>query len=712
MDVAEERSLSAVSSVTCPSCKISVVPSSRSRTMCPFCGSFYNQAANNNLALRQRHDRSEETVHFPNIESHRPYMQFAGFGPLLTEGLGVIHTYITGLLLPPTSPNSNSALYLSLPPIQQTTEGRLVSIPGNSQDSDVRNNNQAFSSARSRGKSSISQKINFDDDVIVYPNRQYTVDFFRDEIEEAKSSGEFTKVQEIYETTFSSLVELNAVFKERPQEEVVKADNPEIKVDLLNAVYDNLTYLVSKISLQNLNLPQAFIDQQVILYLLKSTHIRKKVEKSKMPLVVALHHHKLYHQEAKQFSYCQYPFILSIVAKKTILQRDSEQQMILNARRSLLSRTLLQQAADIDVFFLNLNVRRSHLVSDSLNEVARKQSDLKKKLKVTFVGEPGLDMGGLTKEWFLLLIKQIFDIDYGMFVYHKKARCYWFSTAQMGNLREYNLIGVLMGLAVYNSTILDLHFPTACYKKLLSPPVVPKDLNHAEVGLCNFSMDDFAEVMPDVAIGLKELLAYEGNVEEDFCMNFQVSVEEFGEVKTHVLKPDGENIPVTNENREEYVQLYKDLILNKAIYKPFKAFYLGFHSVCASNALIMLRPEEVEMLVCGSPTLDMEELRKVTEYDGFQEDEPIIKEFWEVVKDYNQDLQKQFLRFTTGSDRVPVGGMGEMSFKISALNHNTEMLPISHTCFNQLVLPRYKSKDILKEKLTIAISNAEGFGLE
>jgi len=46
-------------------------------------------------------------------------------------------------------------------------------------------------------------------------------------------------------------------------------------------------------------------------------------------------------------------------------------------------------------------------------EIARKQNDLKKKLKVTFVGEPGLDMGGLTKEWFLLLIRHIFHPDYG-----------------------------------------------------------------------------------------------------------------------------------------------------------------------------------------------------------------------------------------------------------------------------------------------------------
>ena len=178
----------------------------------------------------------------------------------------------------------------------------------------------------------------------------------------------------------------------------------------------------------------------------------------------------------------------------------------------------------MDVFFLNLNVRRSHLLSDSLSEISRKQLDLKKKLKVTFVGEPGLDMGGLTKEWFLLLIKEIFHSNYGMFVYHKQSRCYWFSTTQSGNnLREYNLIGVLTGLAVYNSITLDLHFPTACYKKLLSPPVVPADIESSDVGTAPVTMDDFAEVMPDVAVGLKQLLAYEGSVEEDFCMTFQVS---------------------------------------------------------------------------------------------------------------------------------------------------------------------------------------------
>ncbi|KAK2167348.1 hypothetical protein LSH36_29g07011 [Paralvinella palmiformis] len=79
------------------------------------------------------------------------------------------------------------------------------------------------------------------------------------------------------------------------------------------------------------------------------------------------------------------------------------------------SATKRRQMPDIGMLFLNLSVRRSHLVSDSLNEISRKQHDLKKKLKVTFHGEPGLDMGGLTKEWFLLLVRQIFQDEYGKF---------------------------------------------------------------------------------------------------------------------------------------------------------------------------------------------------------------------------------------------------------------------------------------------------------
>lgn len=139
------------------------------------------------------------------------------------------------------------------------------------------------------------------------------------------------------------------------------------------------------------------------------------------------------------------------------------------SQQSLVDKVSRRQRPDMNMLFLNMKVRRTHLVSDSLDELTRKRADLKKKLKVTFVGEAGLDMGGLTKEWFLLLIRQIFHPDYGMFTYHKDSHCHWFSSFKCDNYSEFRLVGILMGLAVYNSITLDIRFPPCCYKKITEP---------------------------------------------------------------------------------------------------------------------------------------------------------------------------------------------------------------------------------------------------
>lgn len=52
-----------------------------------------------------------------------------------------------------------------------------------------------------------------------------------------------------------------------------------------------------------------------------------------------------------------------------------------------------------------------------------------------------------------------------------------------------------------------------------------------------------------------------------------------------------------------------------------------------------------------------------------------------------------------------------MAFCVMKHGEDSEQLPSAHTCFNHLLLPTYKTKEKLREKLLIAISNAEGFGL-
>jgi E3 ubiquitin-protein ligase HECTD2 len=120
-----------------------------------------------------------------------------------------------------------------------------------------------------------------------------------------------------------------------------------------------------------------------------------------------------------------------------------------------------------------------------------------------------------------------------------------------------------------------------------------------------------------------------GDVNDDLMVTFEVSIEEYDKVTTRELVANGKDKPVTNDNRDEFVKLYLEWLLNTSIDERFRAFYLGFHSVCASNALIMLRPEEVEQLVCGCPTLDLGELRKVTYYDGYKQDDKTVEYFWQ-----------------------------------------------------------------------------------
>ncbi|KAF4791348.1 putative E3 ubiquitin-protein ligase HECTD2 [Turdus rufiventris] len=497
------------------------------------------------------------------------------------------------------------------------------------------------------------------------PVRTKTVKDFQDDMEKSKASGDWKAVHNFYSTTFDSFLEINAAFKKDTNSPFNTIEDSGINAKFVNVVYDALLNTPQDVQksvlkgiinglLQEWTGPRTKDDLRAYCILLQVRTMQYFYVNAANSLISppiisytdfynsTLDHIDLmeeYHNwqcygNSHRFSFCQYPFIISIAAKKVIIQRDSEQQMI------------------------------------SIARLARKKADLKKKLKVTFVGEAGLDMGGLTKEWFLLLIRQIFHPDYGMFTYHKDSQCHWFSSFKCDNYSEFRLVGALMGLAVYNSITLDIRFPPCCYKKLLSPPIVPCDHNTL-VGICGVTLDDLFQIMPELAHGLSELLSYEGNVEEDFYSTFQVFQEEFGVIKSYNLKPNGDKIPVTNRNRKEYVQLYVDFLLNRSIYKQFAAFYYGFHSVCASYALLLLRPEEVEILVCGSPELDMSALQRSTQYEGYQKTDLTIRYFWDVVLGFSLELQKKLLHFATGSDRVPVGGMADLNFKISKSETST-----------------------------------------
>jgi len=253
-------------------------------------------------------------------------------------------------------------------------------------------------------------------------------------------------------------------------------------------------------------------------------------------------------------------------------------------------------------------------------------------------------------------------------------------------------------LAIYNSVILDIQFPDVVYKKLMQHKSTLADLKEQNPGLWK---------------GLKALLEFKGDVQETFLRTFTVSYETmFGETKTVELKKDGAKIPLTNENRKEYVDLYVAWELEISIAKQFKAFSTGFDSVTGGEGLKLFRWEELELLICGSPELDFHALQQVTQYEEpYNADHRLIKDFWEIVHDMKLEDKKKLLFFATGSDRVPIKGLGNLSFAITRSGPDSLQLPTSHTCFNHLLLPEYSSKDKLRKSLELAIRHSRGFGL-
>ena len=173
-----------------------------------------------------------------------------------------------------------------------------------------------------------------------------------------------------------------------------------------------------------------------------------------------------------RFSFCLYPFILDAAAKANILRYEASVEQQKNQRQSFMEHMmpngLGQFTVRADVMYLVLKVRRDHIVEDTLTKVDSKpNSDLKKPLKIIFEGEEGVDEGGVKKEFFQVMLRNLLDPNYGMFLYNEKSRQLWFNCDTFENPVKYHLFGTLLGLAIYNQVILDIHFPLVLFKRLV-----------------------------------------------------------------------------------------------------------------------------------------------------------------------------------------------------------------------------------------------------
>ncbi|KAI0260666.1 HECT-domain-containing protein [Gloeopeniophorella convolvens] len=391
------------------------------------------------------------------------------------------------------------------------------------------------------------------------------------------------------------------------------------------------------------------------------------------------------------------PFAVPFEARVTIFRAFAE-----NDKRSIGA-----DVRSIEEFHARTRatVRRGHVAEDGFDKLG--DADLKRNIQITFIDqfgekELGIDGGGVFKEFLTDLSKEVFDTDRGLWLANKKNELYpnhgTYAT-EPHSLNWYRFIGRILGKALYEGILIDVVFAGFFLAKWL--------------GKQSF-LDDLASLDPDLYQGLLFLKHYPGNPEE-LSLNFTVADEEFGVARTIDLKPNGSNIPVTRDNKLEYILRVSHYRLTKQIKKQSDAFFEGLSDIIDPKWLRMFNQQELQILLGGVDTpIDLDDLRRNTNYGGlFDDHESTIVVFWRVVESFDAEQRRALLRFVTSVGRPPLLGFSGLvpKFCIRDAGGDETRLPTSSTCVNLLKLPRYKSEAVLRKKLLQAVFSGAGFDL-
>lgn len=363
---------------------------------------------------------------------------------------------------------------------------------------------------------------------------------------------------------------------------------------------------------------------------------------------------------------------------------------------------------------LELRVRRGNLIEDtfvSLSNRSFSRHELKQKMYVEFISETGLDEagidgGGLFKDFIDNFSKEAFNPTYGIFSLTSQQLLSPNPNSHIvdsNHLQFFYIFGLILGKAVYEGILSEPQFSSSFINILL--------------GRAN-QLDDlylYDEQLYKSLMNLKKSSESGENI-SNLDMTFVVDRQEFGIVTSDELIPGGANIKVTNENLRNFIHQLAHYKLNKEIKQQSIAFLQGFRMLIHAEWIRLFNPIELQMIISGErKMIDIQEFRKHVTYFGYHDSQPFIQWFWEVISEMTLSDQGMFLKFVTSCPRPPLGGFQLLhpKFCIQEISFDIEnpRLPSSATCMNLLKLPRYKSKEQLREKLLYAISSNSGFEL-
>lgn len=363
---------------------------------------------------------------------------------------------------------------------------------------------------------------------------------------------------------------------------------------------------------------------------------------------------------------------------------------------------------------IQLQVRRNYIYEDSFEKLSpSNEPNMKLPLKVSLINavganEAGIDGGGLSKEFLSELLRAGFDPMRGFFkstrdqlLYPNPSANVIFSSLPEGFELHYEFLGRILGKAIFEKIMVELPLASFFLAKLLARE------HSSDVDLHNLASLD-----PMLYKNLVYLKNYKGDV-ADLNLDFTISNNDLDEHEVVELKPNGSKIPVTRENKIEYVHLVADYRLNKQIRIQCAAFKRGLSQLIDLDWLRMFDPRELQILISGTPTdIDTSDWRRNTLYaNGYSEKSEAIINFWRVVDNLNENQKRKLLKFATSCSLPPLLGFKDLVPQFTIAPAEETRLPTASTCMNLLKLPNCEDECTMRDKLLYAIESNSGFEL-
>ncbi len=346
-----------------------------------------------------------------------------------------------------------------------------------------------------------------------------------------------------------------------------------------------------------------------------------------------------------------------------------------------------------------ITVTRANIVESSMDATRGWDQNTWRRsdLYVAFEGEYGADGGGLWKDWTNLILSNLANPHLGLFtvcgetgqmVCPNAASTVLQDETEAQNMLKF--FGRVLGQVIRRKVTTDLDFPNFFMKSMCNLPV---------------GFIDLKDVDPVQYKNMVSILEMDREAIDALSLTFTINVETAGKQCIIELKPHGDQLAVTLENRNEYLQCYAKYRLVTEQEHVLTHIFSGLWDDVPPAWLEVFSVEELRKLFCKTSALDVHAWQEHTQpipLAATEAQRNMVAWFWEVVESLSHDDQHKLLQLVTGLTNPPPGGFANMypQFNICFGEGTTrEHLPKTATCFNKIVLPPYDSKENLKEKI-------------